>query len=643
MRTFTKVTSRLFEPLAISPNDRMHVSLTKEADAFVVDMWQDAYLGKTYPSYAAQRQLPVRIPERRQLSGEICKWQFAATDITAAVLTSLWPPEQVTYDDDALIVVRYLLASIKAQERNADIAAEYASVKAVPAHDFELREDMPLALYQQVALFNSCQSEGYGLFMEQGTGKTPIPITRICHECKSLDRMYRAIIVCPKNVRLNWHREFEAFATEIGKVTVLRGGNLKRTKQLIDAFTDEEDCRYTVVIVSYETLCMSWAALSMIEWDLAVLDESHFIKSQSTRRWKHAAKLRDRSARRMVLTGTPIANTPLDLYTQLEFLGKGWSGFNSWEHFKRFYGVFKKTASGHEALVGMQNLPFMQERLARLSFIIRKEEALPDLPEKVYDVYEVEMTPEQEELYEKIRDQLAIEIESDLEDETKNKALVVNSVLTKLLRLAQVTSGFVTWDAQNDFDGGEIQPKQVERLSPNPKIDAIKEILSEKGPNDKTIIWACWVSDILAIKEAVERDLMMPCVTFYGATSDREREEAEYLFNNDPKVRVLIGNPAAGGVGLNLLGHPKDAASCQTNCNHEIYFSQGWSSTVRSQSEDRAHRRGTRENVRITDLCVPETIDEEIRARVMKKRNVALMVSDLREILKSVLRSRENV
>jgi len=104
---------------------------------------------------------------------------------------------------------------------------------------------------------------------------------------------------------------------------------------------------------------------------------------------------------------------------------------------------------------------------------------------------------------------------------------------------------------------------------------------------------------------------------------------------------VFIGNPAAGGTGLNLLGHPPTATEeeCPSSCTHEIYYSQNWSPTARSQSEDRAHRRGTRNNVRITDLCIPETIDEEIRVRVMQKQDVALRVSDIRKILSNLINS----
>jgi SNF2 family DNA or RNA helicase len=452
--------------------------------------------------------------------------------------------------------------------------------------------------------------------------------------------MYRAIIVAPNNVRLNWKNEFEKFGTEPGLVNVLRGTQIARAKILIDAFTQDEDSKFTAIIVSYETLCVSWDVLGAIPWDIACLDEAHFIKSPTTRRFKFARKLRDNSDKRVILTGTPITNTPLDLYAQLEFLAEGRSGFMSWKNFKSFYGVYRSD-EGRKTLVGMQNLPFMQERLAGSSFIITKAEALPDLPEKTYDVVEVGMSKYQAGIYDDVRKHLAAEIENSMNSDMP-KQLLVNNVLTKLLRLAQITSGHVVWDAQHNDDGSIAVEKQVERFDPCPKLEALIEMLKEKGPNNKTLVWACWVSDIKAIAARLEAE-GIKAVTFYGGTSDAKREEAEWLFNQDRDTKVFVGNPAAGGVGLNLLGYPPGyPEGYDTNADHVIYYSENWSPTARSQSEGRPHRRGTRVPVRITDLCVPGTIDEEIRTRVLKKIMTALEISDIRHILDAVLKGTYN-
>jgi SNF2 family DNA or RNA helicase len=207
-----------------------------------------------------------------------------------------------------------------------------------------------------------------------------------------------------------------------------------------------------------------------------------------------------------------------------------------------------------------------------------------------------------------------------------------------LLRLAQITSGFYKWNPTYNEEGEVVAEGGVDRFDPNPKIEALIEILKEKGPNDKTIVWANWIQDIKSIRARLEQE-GIGCVTFYGGTKEDDRAIAEYEFNHNADIKVFVGNPAAGGTGLNLLGYPPgEGDDYPSNCNHVIYYSQDWSSIKRSQSEDRAHRRGTREPVRITDLCIPRTIDEEIRARVLKKRINAASIADVREILRNVLR-----
>lgn len=652
------ITDQLLEPLDLSPNDVMTLSLHgKSTDEFELTLGDrrdsDTYRG--FPSSAARREFPSRFPEIREIAGwSDTRWITPTTDVSASLIRHLWPSSQLRMTPDARVVFAYLVSTLEQQTTAVRRSAEYharsyyrkvvqqlAIPTQPPAPSYDLGNGASPMLHQRVALANSAGSEGFGLFMEQGTGKTAVVIGRVDKEAAAHSgRLYRTIIVAPKNVRSNWESEFKKFSTVKGKVTVLRGGAFERVKLLLEAMTpDDDEQRYTVVVCSYQTLWGSWDVLGKIEWDLAVLDESHYIKWPRTKQAQYALKLRDVSRQRMCLTGTPICNTPIDLYAQLEFLRQGGSGFRSFEKFRKFYGVYASVDSerGVKRLVDVQNLPFMRERIARLAFVVRKEEALPDLPDKVYDVVEVEMSPAQREAYDTIRSHLFLEIKSELDQ--SERTVNANNILTRLLRLSQVTSGFITFDPITDLDTGEqLVPKTIDRFDPNPKIEALIDLLKdpEKESTEKTIVWACWVQDIKTISARLTAE-GIDHVTFMGSTKDADRRLAEERFNGDPACRVFVGNPACGGTGLNLIGYPPGDESYDTDCTHVIYFSQDWSNPKRSQSEDRAHRRGTRRNVRITDLCVPQTIDEEIRARVTNKRLVALEVQDLREVLQRVL------
>lgn len=648
----------LAEPLHLSDRDYLKVKL-ENADTF------EFVLTTTeggYPSSAAKHDFMKRFPERRAVPGRFeTWWHVPTTDVSATILDRLWPKDRISVTDEARVTLDYLLATLQWQGTAIHRSARYHEFMglrpaiqgaAVPttngiAPDFDLQGGLTPMLHQRVALANCVDVEGYGLFMEQGTGKTAVVIGRVDAESdRPRDRMYRTLIVAPKNVRGNWQREFERFSVVKGNVTVLRGGAFDRMKDVITAMVPKhDDQKYTVVVCSYETLWQSWDVISKIEWDLAVLDESHYIKWPRTKRAQFAFKLRDISKQRMCLTGTPVCNTPIDMYAQFEFLRKGGSGFTSFEQFRSFYGVFAvQSDTGVKRLVDVQNLPFMRERVARSCFVVKKEEALPYLPKKTWGVHEVEMSDEQQKIYDQVRDQLYFEIKDDMGGE---KTMNANNILTKLLRLSQITSGFVTWDPIIDLDTGDVEvPKQIDRIDPNPKVEELIKLIrghEEDGiepiPADqKIIVWASWVQDIKTIMARLQLE-GIGAVEFYGKTKDAERTEAERRFNTDRDCRVFVANAACGGTGLNLVGYDwwNAEPKLSTDTTTEVFFSQDWSNPKRAQAEDRACRRGQRRPVHIIDLCIPNTIDEEIRARVLNKRLMAHEVQNLNDILTRVL------
>lgn len=645
MRALTDATAGLLKPIKLQAQDRLELTIDNTFKKFKARVFAETNGStlKRWPSSAARLDWQGRIPERKELDGADT-WELAATDYTAEIVNACWPISQIVWTDERTKVkFLELLLTTTMQDSVAELYAAYKETGKVPDHSLEMHPQYPLEPYQQAALVCALKSTAYNLFMEQGTGKTAVVIGRVMNEVKKRkengdDRMYRALVICPKNVRRNWQREFERFATRPGKVEVIKGGFIKRTTKIIETLMPEPDCDWAVCVMSYEGMTRSWDVLGNIEWDLGVLDEEHYIKRPETKRTKYAMQLRDKCATRMGLTGTPISNSPLDIYSLFEFLGEGWSGFQQWKAFKDFYGVFAPSDNeGHSKLVAIQNKPFMQERLTRTSYIISKKEALPYLPDKVYDVIEAEMSSEAWEAYEKMASEMLLSLEDEL-DSSNNKSLTINNILTKLLRLAQVCTGYVVWDEVVDPNTLDVlRDSDIEFFKSNPKLDELVDQLKAKGPNEKTIVWSCFVPAIKQVAERLERE-GIKFVTFYGGTKEADRLAAEDAFNGDPSVKVCIANPAAGGTGLNLLGYPPHGGdNYTTDCDHHIYYACNWSYVQRAQSEDRSHRRGTRKTVRISDLVVPETIDEDIRVRVMEKKLMAIDITDVREILRAVI------
>ncbi len=265
-----------------------------------------------------------------------------------------------------------------------------------------------------------------------------------------------------------------------------------------------------------------------------------------------------------------------------------------------------------------------------------KKEALPNLPDIVKRVITCEMTPQQQKCYDDLADQLAIEIENTLAQGGMSRQLVVTNILTKLLRLSQITSGFISWDAVEDENGIELQPRTWEYFDNNPKIAALCDILAAKEPTDKTIVWVNWIPDLEYVHHACN-EMGIKAVKYYGDSTADEREFAINSFNADRDCKVFVGT-SAGGCGLNLLGYPAHKGDdYDSDCTEVVHYSQNWSSIQRGQKDARPHRRGTRRNVCITDLMVEASIDSQIRRKVVDKQNHAIEVGDLRNIMMEAL------
>lgn len=667
----TDVTQQLMQPHAFSTRDRLHVGLDNKADYFVLNMFSEwVENGKTAKSGCSSKlhKWPTVFPQHKRdehVQFPLTCYRVAMTDISAQLIRANFQdrPEQISFDPDARIAFDYMLGTCFNQQRCCQFVANYNA--GLPCStEILVNESLPLAPYQLIASQCALWSEGYALYMEQGTGKTATTVGVVCTQAavtrERLGRPYRAIIVCPNAVRMGWQDEFKRFAPASCpvKCTVVRGDKIDRTKYIIDACM-VEDAAASILIMSYGSVPSMVAALQQIPdildkrfetdgkqvpggWDLIALDESHMIKGYNTQRTKACLQLRDLARKRLVLTGTPIVNSINDLYAQLEFLGKGFSGFSTWDGFREFHNVFRIDEQGHRAVVAAQNVPFMQERLAKISYIVRKAEALPELPDKKYRICEVEMTPDQAAAYSQLANDMAVELEGEMNEldgmNSFDRAMTVNNILTRMLRLAQITSGFLRFDDVIDpNDGRVIRRGYCQQFNPNPKTDSIVELLGELEPHEKMIVWCNWTEDIRAVTEKLNQHGIKH-VQYYGSTTENQREESKRRFNCEPDCRILVGNAAAGGAGLNLIGcPPENPKSLDTRCTTEVYFSQGWSPVLRSQSEDRAHRKGVDWQITIIDLCVPNSIDETIRERVMKKRIAAYSISDLREILTAVI------
>lgn len=608
------------------------------------------------------RQEPIvgfmrALPEAKIDKGQLFQWTLAATEFNIAELMRAKDQGMLLLvDATAGEILDSILLRAQAGADRMRLVAQYKADKTMPPLPkwwLEVKEPA-LSDYQRLAVLASLASEGYAIHFDRGVGKTPAGVQRMCMHARMAQkselfgvpwpsgdgRMFRALFVVPQQVRVNWRREIIRFAPTKGKVIVCRGDRHERVRQLVEAIAPQRELEWSACIMSYDTLVHT-ELVSAVPWDLVVADEAHNFKDPSTRRWAAMRKLRETSRSRLELTGTPIGNSVMDLWTQLEWLEEGASTFRDYKAFKKYFGVYVRQegpGGGVDKLVGLQNAPVLQERLARISFKMSKEEAGLKLPPKVTAVREVQMAAQQRTVYEQVAGQLAAEIEERLEDTTTTSEVVVQNILTSLLRLAQITAGHVTVDPILDPDGNILQAKRIVHFRPNPKFDALVEMIREEEDSDvKFIAFSTWVPTLTTLGDRL-REEGIKFVEYYGKISPVDRDAAVDAYNRDPEVKVFVGNQMIAGEGLNLLGYnherPDDST---TRTGHVVFLSNNWSSIMRRQGEDRAHRRGTRGTVQITDIMAADSVDEVILDRVSEKIQMAESVTDVRDILRAVL------
>lgn len=637
---------RFLRPVPVSSRDHISIDMDDDGERFDVRLYEVRASGdEGWPSERAKqwgRKTPGMKEHLSPGSAKGYYYLLPAGMYSVLRMITTFGLDKISFTStEAQLKFEVVRARFFQGEHIARVNYEWQQFKIVPPHKMELHPDMPLSKYQQVAAYLCTISESFALFMEQGTGKTATIIAALCNLAK-VNPWTNHLVIAPRSVVYNWRSEIRAFATQQFKIGILRGLEYKRIEALADAIAPDEDHVGSICITNYESAVAMGPVLKRVPWATLVLDESHSIASPRTKRTKFFLRtMRQAAKQRFILTGTPIANTAMDLWSQFEFMSEAGSGFSDFKSFNKFFGKFQKTAeSGFEQLVGIQHAPLLKENMARSAFVIRKKEALPDLPEKLYSTLEVEMSPAQAHCYREVATKLAVEIENELETSSLTRAILIQNVLVKLLRLAQITSGHIVWDPVVTEEGVVVQPRKVEHFTDTPRLDALVEILKkDAGPDEKTIIWSCWVPALDAIEARLTAE-GIKYVRYEG--SDDKRKAQENQFNTDDATTVFLGNPASAGVGLNLLGYdPKAEQPSDMDATRSVYFSMNWSAVKRSQSSDRNHRRGTRRPVTEITLLVPNSIDVEIYERVIEKQEMALEISDIRAILSSILQTKD--
>lgn len=450
--------------------------------------------------------------------------------------------------------------------------------------------------HQYDGLHKMFNQKAFALFMQMRTGKSKVFI-----DYASAHRMTgnadTVVVVCPYSIRKNW--ESEILANCPYDCSILLLDTSKPTvfdKWIISGH------KFRWLIVGVESLAAGSASTYierlLLTTTKAVMgvDESHKIKNPSANRTKECVKLGKMAERRVIMTGTPSANGPMDLFAQFEFLDPSIIGVGDFYSFRNRYAVM----GGYEdkQIIGYQNLEELMEVISPFVYQVDRKDVF-DLPPVMRQTRVVKMSKEQAALYKSM---------------AKNKfvchtdgALNAQTTLEKMLRLQEITGGVVAYE--NPTGKPKFLHKRIDGSSA--KVSELLELLEDV--DGSVIIWCAYREEMAMVTEAlIGKCGSSEVVEVHGGVDEGDRHRNVYDLFQTKKARFLVGNAATGGVGLKMSA-----------ADTVVYYSNTFNYTDRVQSEDRTQSSDQTKSVLYIDLVCEGTVDELILEALSNKQDVS--------------------
>lgn len=446
---------------------------------------------------------------------------------------------------------------------------------------------------------NNGVSPGFALLMEMGTGKTITSIA-IVGKAYLTGKIKRLLILAPKSIVAVWEDEFSKFADFLYSLSVLTGTSAKKTDQLKTI----PHKGLEVAVVNYDSVPLIEKELTAWHPDSLICDESSKIKNPTAKMSKATYRIAKVCKYRLILTGTPIQNNPLDFFSQYKVLDDSIFG-KSFYAFKNEYAVL----GTYNQPIGWRKLPELVKKAHSIAFRVTKAEAL-DLPDTIDEIRPVTLEDKAQKLYKSFVKKSYIELSKG--EQGAPVAVTATNILTWLLRLQQITGGFIRPDEELEW---------YEQIS-SAKLDALEDIIDTAiSENKKIVVIARFIPEIKEICRMLDQK-KIKYAHICGEVKDRAAEVD--AFQNNPECMVFVGQLQTVSMGLTLT-----AASTM------VFYSLSYNFADYSQAKARIHRIGQKNNCLYIHLIVKNTVDETVLKALEQKENIATkIVDDWRSILK---------
>ncbi len=423
------------------------------------------------------------------------------------------------------------------------------------------------------------------IFHEQGLGKTKIAIDVILYwlEKKEVDTI---LLVTKKSLLSNWEREFASHSHLKARIL---SQNSMNNFYVLNSPTRLILTHFEVILTEYERIKLLCKTRNLA----IVIDESAKIKNPDSIISQKLFDLSEMFTRRIIMTGTPVANRPYDIWAQIYFLDKGKSLGTDFHEFKKKLDLDNNLEENKEKQIVLEEgLTQIFGKISHFAIRETKESSKINLPPKIYHKIICDWEHYQFDMYQQVKNDLRLVIH----DQYGTKFDYSESVLKRLLRLIQITSNPKILDKKYEGTSG--------------KLDSLRYLIESIQKNgDKLIIWTTFIDNVLDLGRELRN---YNCALVYGKLTIEERNNALFKFQNDAECRILIATPQSSKEGLTL-----------TVANHSIFYDRNLSLDDYLQAQDRIHRISQLKDCHIYELIMKDSIDEWIESLIFSKHLAA--------------------
>jgi SNF2 family DNA or RNA helicase len=503
--------------------------------------------------------------------------------------------------DGRLVLQKHHLALVQELE-NDNLATTVISRKLERLRDFEEIEHFPLPHqfngtlrpYQQAGYdwMNFLRQYRFGgcLADDMGLGKTVMTLAMLQGQ-KEAGIIEPSLLVMPTSLLYNWELEARKFTPNLRIMVYTGTYRDKNTAQFDD---------YDLILTSYGIVRIDIELLSNYRFNYVILDESQAIKNPSSHITKAVRQLN--TAFRLILTGTPLENSTLDLWSQMSFINPGLLGSQSFFRNEFQIPIEKRHDDAKTGRLYSLIKPFMLRR--------NKAQVATDLPEKVESVLYCEMTPDQETQYEEAKSYYRNLILEHIEEEGMAKSQMI--VLQGLTKLRQIANHPRMVDADYEGDSGKLD-------------DVLMRLESAMTENHKVLVFSQFIKHLNVVQQYL-KEKKIKYAYLDGSTTDRQSQVQ--LFQTDDSVKLFLISLKAGGLGHNL-----------TAADYVFILDPWWNPAIEAQAVDRAHRIGQQKTVFTYKFIAKNTVEEKILSLQRAKQQLAgSLISTEENFMKSLTR-----